>query len=217
MKIIRKYYRLEEAAKLLSVSSDDLIHLAAHNELDLHVLLPSHARITPVWRPKDDPFADNLWKPVSGFTVDQPIMLTDSDWRAYEADQDGAKFGHISSDTDLDGECASTPPGIEFGGWKLLDEEWNDTTVRIADCSIVIIQSEFQRLTGDERALTVTERRSLLSIIAALCDYSAIDHQGRGAATQISRLTDDIGTHVDDSTVRKWLRLIPDALEARQK
>lgn len=69
----------------------------------------------------------------------------------------------------------------------------------------------------DEKPLHPTERNTLLTLIAALCNYSDLDHQGRGASTQIARLTDDIGAHVDDGTVRKWLKMIPDALESRQK
>lgn len=65
--------------------------------------------------------------------------------------------------------------------------------------------------------MTTTERNTLLTIIAALCDYSAIKTDDRGAATQIAKLTDEIGAAVSDDTVRRWLKAIPDALATRMK
>lgn len=68
-----------------------------------------------------------------------------------------------------------------------------------------------------EKPLSTTERKTLLTIVATLCDYSAIDHQGRGAASQIAKLTEEIGAAVSDDTVRRWLKAIPDALATRMK
>ncbi len=67
------------------------------------------------------------------------------------------------------------------------------------------------------KPLATTERNTLLTIIAALCDYSAIKPQERGAAAQIAKLTEEIGATVTDDTVRKALAKIPDALGTRMK
>jgi hypothetical protein len=68
-----------------------------------------------------------------------------------------------------------------------------------------------------DKPLETTERNTLLTIIAALCDYSAIDHQKSGAASQIEKLTLDIGAAVTDDTIRKVLKKIPEALRTRMK
>lgn len=68
-----------------------------------------------------------------------------------------------------------------------------------------------------ERPLSTTERNSLLTIIAALCDYSGIPHQKRGAASQIAKLTEEIGASVSADTVKRVLEKIPDALNSRTK
>lgn len=68
-----------------------------------------------------------------------------------------------------------------------------------------------------EKPVTSTERDSLLTIIAALCDYSAIDPKGRGVARQIAKLTEEIGAPVSDDTVRRALAKMRDALETRMK
>lgn len=67
------------------------------------------------------------------------------------------------------------------------------------------------------KPITAVERNTLLTIIAALCDYSAIKFDDRGAANQIARMTEEIGAAVSDDTVRRWLKQIPDALESRKK
>ena len=68
-----------------------------------------------------------------------------------------------------------------------------------------------------ERPLATSERQTLLIIIAALCDFSDIKHQERGAARQIRDLTEEIGAAVSDDTVRRHLKEIPAAIEARRR
>lgn len=68
-----------------------------------------------------------------------------------------------------------------------------------------------------DKPLTTTERNSLLTVIAGLCDYSDIKPQERGAATQIANMTEEIGAAITDDTIRKILAKIPDALESRKK
>lgn len=62
-----------------------------------------------------------------------------------------------------------------------------------------------------DKALSTTERNSLLTIIAALCDYSAVDVKKRGAAAQIAGMTEDIGARVSEDTVRRVLDKIVEA------
>lgn len=52
------------------------------------------------------------------------------------------------------------------------------------------------------------ERSNLLTVIAALCDYSDISHQARGASMQIARLTEEFGASVSDDSVRRVLSQI---------
>ncbi len=68
-----------------------------------------------------------------------------------------------------------------------------------------------------EKPVATRERNTLLLIIAALCDYSAIRHQERGAARQIARMTEEIGAPVSEDTVLRHLGKIPDAIESREK
>lgn len=71
--------------------------------------------------------------------------------------------------------------------------------------------------TSTDKPITTTERNTLLTIIAALCDYSAIDPTGRGTAGQIEKMSEELGAPVTDDTIRKVLAKIPDALESRKK
>jgi hypothetical protein len=69
----------------------------------------------------------------------------------------------------------------------------------------------------NDKPMTATERNTLLTIIAALCDYSAIDPAARGTASQIAGMTEELGAPVTDETILKVLVKIPNAVERRMK
>ncbi len=68
-----------------------------------------------------------------------------------------------------------------------------------------------------DRPLHIRQRRTLLTIIAALCDAASIDYTERGASQRIKNKTDLVGAPIDDGTIFKLLKEIPDALETRMK
>ena len=68
-----------------------------------------------------------------------------------------------------------------------------------------------------DRPLQTRERRTLLTIIAALCQKSKIDYEARGAAQLIKNATYLLGAPIDDGTIDKVIKQIPDALETRTK
>jgi hypothetical protein len=91
---------------------------------------------------------------------------------------------------------------------------------------MLIIRTEalrkFEKIITDEPAsaekpLVETERSTLLTIIAGLCDYSDIKYQDRGVAVQIAKMTEEIGAAISDDAVRKAIAKIPNALETRKK
>ncbi len=65
--------------------------------------------------------------------------------------------------------------------------------------------------------LTTRERQTHQVIIAALCKKAGIDWEARGAATKISHALDGIGISVDDDTIRKILKELPESIEARTR
>lgn len=69
----------------------------------------------------------------------------------------------------------------------------------------------------NEKPLSTTERSSLLTIIAALCDCSAIDINQRGAAKRIEEITEEFGYRVSNDTISRVIKQIPEVLEARSK
>lgn len=68
-----------------------------------------------------------------------------------------------------------------------------------------------------DRPLHTRERRTLLVVIAALCDLAKITPGSYGAAKRVAGATDRIGAPVDDSTIGAIFKQIPEALEARMK
>jgi hypothetical protein len=78
-------------------------------------------------------------------------------------------------------------------------------------------QALIEEQSKPDKPLNTTERNTLLTIIAALCDHSKIDRKAHGSATQIARLTENLGASVSDDAVRKALNKISDAVESRNK
>jgi hypothetical protein len=65
-------------------------------------------------------------------------------------------------------------------------------------------------------AADTRKRRTLLTVIAALCRKAGIDYAGRGAAGAIRAATEELGAPVGEDVLRSMLGEIPDALETRQ-
>lgn len=106
----------------------------------------------------------------------------------------------------------------EFASWAQSVVMWDDMPMELVDLASASAEAEESpAATVLEKPLTTTERNTLLVIIAALCDYSAIKHQDRGAAGQIAKMTEEIGAAVTDDTIRTTLQKIPDALRTRMK
>lgn len=70
---------------------------------------------------------------------------------------------------------------------------------------------------SQDTPLNANERNSLLVIIATLCDYSNIKINERGAAAQIAKMTDKLGSPVSADTIGRVIGKISDALESRKK
>ena len=70
---------------------------------------------------------------------------------------------------------------------------------------------------NEEKPLSTTERNTLLTVIAGLCDYSAIKYDERGAAGKIASMTQEVGAAVSDDTIRNLLKQIPGAVATRMK
>jgi hypothetical protein len=66
-------------------------------------------------------------------------------------------------------------------------------------------------------ALTARNRKTFLTIIAALCGKAGLQLGGRGAAQRIKEATEEIGAPVSDDTIHSILKEIPDAIEDRMK
>jgi len=71
---------------------------------------------------------------------------------------------------------------------------------------------------SDEKPLGTIERKTLLTIIAAIAKPAKINIEAPGkAAVYIEGLTDELGAHVAKRTIEEHLKKIPDALETRMK
>jgi len=95
-----------------------------------------------------------------------------------------------------------------FSAWKKSQDE------------IIRLQNEIMSLsagTPKNKPMSTNSRRTHQVIIAALCAKCKIDFNERGASRKIMIELEKIGVPIDDETIRKILKEIPDSLEARQR
>lgn len=103
--------------------------------------------------------------------------------------------------------------------WPELDE-WAKDRHRLPAGFLTMneLKNQSRPVNPLDKPLRDVERRTLLTIIAALAQDAKIDithYEAAGAV--IEKLTDEIGAHVDAGTIARHLKKIPDALEARAK
>jgi len=67
----------------------------------------------------------------------------------------------------------------------------------------------------NEAPASPRHRKTLLILIAALCEEAKINPQARGAAQRIEKLTEKLGARVDDETIRRVLGALVDALDSQ--
>lgn len=68
-----------------------------------------------------------------------------------------------------------------------------------------------------DKPLTTRQRRTLLTLFAAICKRAKLDISARGSAQRIKEMTEELGAPVDADTIKKFLDEIPDAIESRMK
>lgn len=102
-------------------------------------------------------------------------------------------------------------------GLKNLFIEHTDLKENLAKAREDTIGNEDIRSEHDARPLTTRKKRTLLTLIAALCKGAGINHQDRGAAQRIGELTEEIGAPVTDDTIRSIISDIDDAVETRMR
>jgi hypothetical protein len=202
----RKYYSVEDAAKIVGCSANDLIHFGAIGKLRLRALLPGCDATETVW--DSDPEEE--------FLACQQFQEKPSDaWLLgpYELGKFAIRLIEAKSDAQVRSVYGSTD-GIAPIVFTLV------TPIPANEIQLVVMADDLNKFNlhaEEDKPLPTTERNTLLTIIAALCVDDAIDYKARGAATHIARLTEEIGAKVDADTVRRALSKTPDALESRKK
>lgn len=203
-----KFLKLSDAAAMLRIDEDNLLLAAAENKIKAWGLLNEHR------------YGKRYI--VDLYSVETPDIVEQRTWHPMFVPMSKFAAGDV----------------LKYGQGKvsLLTEEdnhgtvWSDdeeTPAYIPRNAIFFLRADIKSLLVNEqqkdapanleKPLSTTERNSLLTIIAALCEYSAIKYQDRGAASQIAKLTEQIGASVSPETVKRALEKIPDALAARMK
>lgn len=146
------------------------------------------------------------------FIADIEETLADDPWRvASEVAEDRARLRL--------GEYGARPPAQ---GRSLADlsVEGLKQELQAKRLHIVHLEQQLDVARGGrstEKRLSTRERRTLHTVIAALCKKAGIDPTARGAAMAIESATAELGVPVGDDSIRSILKAIPDALESRTR
>lgn len=111
------------------------------------------------------------------------------------------------------------------GNTSLIDESSQTDLIAAYKSAVLENQHLRERLANAEsRSMEKPEppaspkhRRTLLTLIGALCEAAGLDVKKRGVAQRLMKMTEQVGAPVDDETIRKIIADIPEALESRSR
>jgi hypothetical protein len=243
--IERAYYPLSDLALRWGCTVQDLLHLGAQDGAQVCVNLYGMVkgkRMEAIEDPPDDGEPNIEPKSVEEETEAQVWDAAFRRWKArvttdmpqaiYELGIDDLRFCEMPGGLP---HPLAEAERFDRGRWWHCEFE---PPVHITAGHLCLLREEVERLdrevfglgrqSGAERSIDAAdartdrdlgtkERNTLLTIIASLCDYSAIDLKARGVAGQIAKMTEEIGAPVTDDTIRKVIAQVNDALESRAK
>ena len=109
------------------------------------------------------------------------------------------------------------PEAADEGDSAMLLAAYKAALMENARLKVRLALAESMQPQTVDKPLHIRARRTLLTIIGALCRKVNIDPAARGSAQRIRELTEDFGFPVDDGTIAPFLAAIPDAIESRSR
>lgn len=162
------------------------------------------------------------WLEVRGYSVGDVF----NEWRETTEGIGSEMYGHLEylQAARIHGKDA-IPRSFLYIVYDERDLDVADSRRLLATAKALVVENRElkQRISGlsapepSDRPLTQRARRTLLTIIAALCDHAGVDPMARGSSRRIAEMTERIGAAVTDETIAKRLAEIPDAVATRTK
>lgn len=159
----------------------------------------------------------NITKPVKAFPINtsqsnalsKPLRLSPIDRSIYK-----------DSFEPLEVSTSSREEGKDADDYSFYSEAFCPTNYEPHIPELVIMREDIEKLEHRllkpiEKPLGSTERNTLLVLIAAFCKEHNYDYKARGIASSLEEMTQKLGAPLSDDTIRKILKQIPDAIEAR--
>lgn len=107
--------------------------------------------------------------------------------------------------------------GEELLGFPTIENALPSIIKQITMTQHLPVTAETSSRETPDRPLPTRTKRTMLTIIASLCEIAKIDHQERGASARIEAAAHRLGAPITAETIKKSLDAIPEALEARIK
>ncbi|RJG05844.1 hypothetical protein D3870_07275 [Noviherbaspirillum cavernae] len=142
----------------------------------------------------------------------RPAFLFDEIERTEHAHVDAPKLQAVQAERDaLQAQLNETDTMLQVTRQSLADVMAERDALH---AQIVAMAAE--RDAALEKPFSTTERNSVLTVLAAVLDYSDIDPTARGSAKQVEGWTEQMGARVTDDTIRRIFSQIPAAVDSRR-
>ena len=231
LNIAHIYVSLTKAGALLGVSTNDLIHAGAFNQLQICVNI--YARAKDLSMARIDTAIDGDYTDIDA-EIREEAQAHDRiffDWidrlkinvmpaGIYEVTQDDLRLFELSEheSIELDRAYKSNDRGL----WEI---EFN-SLISVTRSDLVMLTSEIDRIKkiggtstlSIDKPMTTVERNTLLTIIGVLCKEARIPYDKPAkAAGMIQSTAATMGVSISETGIENHLKKIPYALESRMK
>lgn len=204
--MLKKFYTtIEESAKQLCCTPDELLQFASYGQIELCVLIPRQ-RVSAVIYSEDNKLLEFDRSPIAAIHCG-PCALYPLQWRAFLANREIRTYSIKW--------IYAGYPGIEryqqaqgFKDWLIVPDTHDETPIRISECTIVVRQEEIERILSEQqtgRKITAISDNTLISTIAAL--LAAFPKGKPPSGKDLERAAQCVGVSVSDDSIRKALAL----------
>ena len=244
---LKQWLTIPDAAKHLSLVFDeevtqaDVLRLALDGHLSLSVRLVNHViaygtTIVPVDQAPADDQVEGVY-----FTYDNKVLTLQDSPTTLTGVYDLPLWGTERFDVESRYQTLTNGPPVELTcvegtfvmgpDGTLFQLQWVDESGdhhpagRLPEDAALVVRTDALRAfeesiageQGIDRPLRTRERRTLLTIIAGLCDMAKIKRGGYGEAKQIASATERLGAPVSADKISLVFVEIDEAVEARKK
>ena len=204
--MLNKFYSsLEDSARQLSCTKDDLIQFAAYGQIELCILIPRNY-VSAIIYNADGTLVDFDRPPIAAIHCG-PCALYPLQWRTFLANRECRTYSikWIYSGYPSIEKYQKTPG---FKDWLVAPYDDVSRPITISECAIVVRQDEIERVLSEQqtgRKVTTASDNTLVATIAAL--LASFPNGKHPSGKELEKNATLMGITISDDSIRKALNL----------